>query len=69
MPRPKTEVSANQVRGILAKYAADRDPKPMGLLEIAESFEPSLTVAVVRRVLVENGVEIRGRGRPCLAEA
>jgi hypothetical protein len=63
MPRSKTVISENQRRSIIAKYTGE---KAMGMLEIGESFETPLTVAVVRRVLVENGIEIRGRGRPCL---
>jgi hypothetical protein len=63
MPRPKKEVTENQRRSIIAKYNSG-----MGLREIGDSFEDNtLAVAVVRRVLVENNVAIRGRGRPCVA--
>jgi hypothetical protein len=64
MPRPRKVVTENQRRSIVAQYA-----KGTGLKEIGDSFENTLTVAIVRRVLVENGSEIRLRGRPCLAEA
>jgi hypothetical protein len=67
MPRPRKEVTENQRRSIVAKYI--KGPPGNGLKQIGDSFDPSLTVAVVRRVLETNGVEIRGRGRPCLAEA
>lgn len=62
MPRPKIEVTANAKRSMVSKYN-----KGAGLIALAEEFE--LSIPVVRRVLVNAGVTIRGRGRPALATA
>lgn len=62
MSRPRIEVTANAKRSMVAKYN-----KGAGLVALAEEFE--LSVPVVRRVLAEAGVTIRGRGRPALATA
>lgn len=60
MSRPQTKVTANQKRSIVAQYN-----KGVGLVAIAEAVK--LGVQIVRRVLVEAGVKIRGKGRPCVA--
>ena len=62
MARPKVKVSSNQARSICAKYK-----KGAGLIALASEFE--LSPAVIRRVLVEGDVDIRGRGRPAKAVA
>ncbi len=60
MGRPRTVVTANQVRSIVSKYN-----KGMGLLDLSDEFPYS--VPVIRRVLREQKVRIRGRGRPVLS--
>lgn len=62
MSRPRTVVSSNTQRSIVSKYG-----KGIGLVALAEEFK--LAVPVIRRVLVENDVAIRGRGRPATVEA
>jgi len=64
MSRSKTKVTANQVRSIVAQY--NKGGPGNGLVAIAERLE--LGVQIIRRVLVEAGVKIRGKGRPCLAK-
>ncbi len=61
MGRTPTTVKSNQTRSIVAKYA-----KGAGLVALATEFE--IGVGVVRRVLIEAGETIRGRGRPAKAE-
>lgn len=60
MGRPKTKVSANEVRSLVSRYN-----KGVGLVELSQAF--SYSVPVIRRVLAEKKVRIRGRGRPALA--
>ena len=62
MGRAKTEVTENQRRSILSRYQKGEGFNPIG-----EAL--NLSFGVIRRVLVENNVEIRGRGRPCKATA
>jgi len=57
MARAKVKLTANQVRSIVSKYN-----KNVGLVALATEFGHS--VPVIRRVLEENDVTIRGRGRP-----
>ena len=60
MARSKKTVTENQRRSIVAQ-----DAQGKGLKEIGDGLETS--VGVIRRVLADSGVEIRGRGRPCKA--
>lgn len=60
MARPKVKVSANQTRSIVSRYG-----KGEGLVAISEALD--LGVQIIRRILGEQGVEVRGRGRPALA--
>lgn len=60
MARPQIKVASNTARSIVSKYG-----KGAGLVVLAEEFE--LSVPVIRRVLTEGGVKIRGRGRPVTA--
>ncbi len=60
MGRPKTVVTANQVRSIVSKYN-----KGAGLLDLSIEFDYS--VPVIRRVLREKRVRVRKRGRPALS--
>lgn len=62
MARPKTQVSANQVRSIVAQYKKGGEGN--GLVAIADRLK--IGVPVVRRVLVDAGVTIRGKGRPVI---
>ena len=62
MSRPRIELKANAVRSMVSKYN-----KGAGLVALAEEF--GISLPVVRRVLAENGVTIRGRGRPVVATA
>lgn len=62
MPRPQIVVKPNTQRSIVSKYN-----KGLGLVALAAEFE--LSTPVIRRVLVDNDVEIRGRGRPAVATA
>ncbi len=59
MSRPKMVVAANTVRSIVAKYK-----KGIGFDELSNDFD--ISIPVIRRTLVENGVKIRGKGRPTL---
>lgn len=59
MARPRIEVVGNQRKSLVSKYN-----KGAGLVALATEFE--LSVPVIRRVLEENNVIIRGRGRPSL---
>ncbi len=59
MSRSKMVVKSNTVRSIVAKYG-----KGIGFVELANTFD--ISIPVIRRVLTENGVKIRGRGRPAL---
>jgi hypothetical protein len=56
MKKPK-EVPPGQITKITGMYEAGS-----GLLEIGRTF--GHCVSVIRRVLVEQGVHIHGRGRP-----
>ena len=60
MSRPQTVVSSNQQRSIIAKYR-----KGDGLVVLSELFK--FSTGVIRRVLKDNRVAIRGRGRPATA--
>ena len=60
MARPRTKVTANQTRSIVSRYK-----KGTGLVALAEMF--GFSAPVIRRVLADGAVEIRGRGRPVLA--
>lgn len=59
MARPRIEVVGNRQKSIVSKYG-----KGAGLVALAAEFE--LSVPVIRRVLTEGKVTIRGRGRPTL---
>ncbi len=59
MARPRIKVLSNTQRSIVSKYG-----KGLGLVALATEFE--LSPPVIRRVLTENKVTIRGRGRPAL---
>ena len=59
MARPKKTVTENQRRSIVSRYG-----KGEGLISLSAGFE--LSPPVIRRVLVDNKVPIRGRGRPTL---
>lgn len=60
MAREKITLNANQTKSLVSKYN-----KGAGLVALVGEFEVSLPV--IRRVLVENGVKIRKRGRPVAA--
>ena len=60
MGRTKVTITANQTRSLVSKYA-----KGTGLVALAKEFE--LSVPVIRRLLDEADVTIRGRGRPVVA--
>ena len=60
MARPLKVVNSNTRRSIKSKYN-----KGQGLVALATEFE--LSTPVIRRVLTEADVEIRGRGRPSLS--
>lgn len=57
MARTKITATANTVRSMVAKYK-----NGAGLVALAKEFD--LSVPVIRRILADTGVEIRGRGRP-----
>ena len=57
MAKPRKAVSAAQVREILARYE-----QGIGLHLLGLDFRHA--PSVIRRVLVENGIEIRRMGRP-----
>lgn len=59
MGRAKTKVSPNDTRSIVSKYK-----KGAGLVTLSEVFEISTTV--ITRILREQKVKIRGRGRPAV---
>ena len=59
MSRSRIVVKSNTQRSIVSKYG-----KGAGLIALATEFE--LSVPVIRRVLTEGKVSIRGRGRPSL---
>ncbi len=59
MARPKKTVTENQRRSIILRY-----DKGEGLISLSTEFK--LSPPVIRRVLVDNKVTIRGRGRPTL---
>jgi len=61
MGRPQKKLTANELRSAVARYK-----KGEGLAAIADALEYSLPV--IRRVLIEAKVKIRGRGRPVTAE-
>jgi len=64
MSRKQTKVTENQKRSIIAQY--NKGGEGNGLVAIAKRLE--LGVQIIRRVLVEADVTIRGKGRPCLAK-
>ena len=55
----KIKVTRKYTRTILSRYNKGR-----GLEYIADEF--GLAVSVIRRVLTDEGVKIRGRGRPLI---
>jgi hypothetical protein len=57
MARPRIVVSENHRRSIVSRY-----DKGEGLRNIGKALGYKLQI--VRRVLVENGIEIKDRGRP-----
>jgi hypothetical protein len=57
MAKPRKEVSAGQKREITTQYQAGA-----GMLTLADKY--GHCVSVIRKVLVEAQLEIRGRGRP-----
>jgi hypothetical protein len=59
--RPKTEVSAKDRAKIVKLYSDGTGLVPLTVLV-------DLSVYVIRRVLAEEGITLRGRGRPCLAK-
>jgi len=60
MARPKIELKARALKQAVKLYE-----KGEGLVILAEKYGVSLPV--IRRVLAEAGVTIRGRGRPVTA--
>lgn len=64
MGRSKLEVAKSVQKTIVSGYTRQR--KPLGLLALADKV--TLSIPVIRRVLVENKVTIRDRGRPKLAK-
>lgn len=57
MGRPKLELNKRTTKTIVSQYG-----KGMGLVALAEKVQVS--IPVIRRILVENDVAIRDRGRP-----
>lgn len=57
MSRPKKTVAKRTRESIAKQYG-----RGVGLVALAEKYE--LSVPVIRRVLTEDKVSIRGRGRP-----
>lgn len=57
MGRTRITVTSNKTRSLVTKYK-----KGAGLVALAEEF--GLSTPVIRRLLTENDVVIRGRGRP-----
>ena len=62
MARPQTKVNVNTRRSIVAQYK--KGGPGNGFTAIAERL--GLGIQVIRRVLVAEGVTIRGKGRPAL---
>jgi len=62
MARAKVKLDSNKVRHFVAAYN-----KGTGLVALAA--EAGCAIPTIRRVLVEAGVTIRGRGRPVKATA
>ena len=60
MGRPQATVTENQRRAIVSRYQ-----KGAGFVELSDDFKRS--IPVIRRILVDNKVKIRGRGRPVTA--
>lgn len=60
MGRPKLQVNKRTQKTIVRAYT--RKVRPLGLVALAE--EVKVSIPVIRRILVENKVTIRGRGRP-----
>lgn len=60
MGRPKLEVPKAVQKKIVGAYTRKRSPAGL----VALSDDHNISIPVVRRILVENGVTIRGRGRP-----
>ena len=60
MSRTQTKVSSNEQRSIVSKYN-----KGAGLVSLATDC--GYSIPVIRRVLTEQKVSIRGRGRPVTA--
>jgi len=60
MGRPKLELNKKTVRTIVSGY--NRKRRPLGLAALAEKV--GVSIPVVRRILVDEGVTVRGRGRP-----
>lgn len=65
MGRPKLEVAKRVRKTIVSGYT--RKNKPLGLVALSDKV--TLSIPVVRRILVEEGVEVRGRGRPVTKKA
>lgn len=63
MSRPKKAVSANHQKSIIAQYKKGGEGN--GLVAIAKRL--GYGVQIVRRVLADGKVKIRGRGRPRVA--
>jgi hypothetical protein len=57
MARKRKEISEAQRRRIIAAYK-----EGLGMLKIGNSLGHN--VVVIRRVLIENNLVVRGRGRP-----
>jgi len=57
MARPKIELKARALKQAVSSYN-----KGVGLVALAEKC--GVSIPVIRRVLAEAGVTIRGRGRP-----
>ena len=62
MPRELKEVSAAQVRKIVEMYGEGK-----GFKAIRVALGCQHCIGVIRRTLVDNGIEIKGRGRPVTA--
>ncbi len=61
MSRPRVKVTSNHRRSIVSRYG-----KGQGFEMIERALKFVYSISVIRRVLTEEDVKIRGRGRPAL---
>lgn len=64
MGRPLLKLGKRDVGTIVKGYT--RKVKPLGLVALAKKIEVS--IPVIRRILIENEVTVRGRGRPVMTK-